>query len=86
MAYEPKEGEFILFTNNKGDNPKRPDRRGEMMIGGKLYKLSGWIRESKKDGKPFLSGKCELAQEQPAAPAASDTGALPGASNEPLPF
>jgi hypothetical protein len=86
MAYELKEGEFILFTNNKGDNPKRPDRRGELMIGGKLYKLSGWIRESKKDGKPFLSGKCELAQEQPAAQATNDTAALPGAKDDPLPF
>ena len=82
MAYEMKEGEFTLFSNNKGDNPKRPDRRGELMLGGKLYKLSGWIRESKKDGKPFLSGKCELAQEQAAAP----TGTPTAETSEPLPF
>ena len=83
MAYEMKEGEFTLFANNKGDNPKRPDRRGELMIGGKLYKLSGWIRESKKDGKPFLSGKCELAQEQPDA---APTGTPTAETSDPLPF
>ena len=81
MAYEMKEGEFTLFVNNKGDNQKRPDRRGELMIGGKLYRLSGWIRESKPDGKTFLCGKCELAQD-PAVP----TGTPPAETPDQLPF
>lgn len=82
MAYEMKEGEFVLFANDKGDNPKRPDRRGEMMIGGKIIRLSGWIRESKKDGKPFLSGKWEYAKEQPVQPASQPAET----SNDPMPL
>ena len=38
---------FRLFKNDKGDNPKRPDYRGEVQIGGVEYKLSGWISEVK---------------------------------------
>lgn len=42
-----------LFRNDKGDNPKRPDYRGDVMIAGVKYKLAGWVKECSK-GK-FLS-------------------------------
>lgn len=53
-----------------------------MMIGGKIIKLSGWIRESKKDGKPFLSGKWEYAKEQPIQSSTQPAET----SNDPMPF
>lgn len=34
----------VLFINDKGDNPKRPDRTGTINIDGKEYKLSAWIK------------------------------------------
>jgi uncharacterized protein (DUF736 family) len=49
----------VLFKNDKGDNPKRPDYRGSIAIGGVDYNISGWIRESKKSGDKFLSLKVE---------------------------
>ena len=44
MAYEHKEGSGALFKNDKGDNPARPDYRGDIMLGGKLYEISAWIK------------------------------------------
>ncbi len=67
MAYEYKEGQGSLFVNDKGDNPSRPDRTGRVMIAGKMYKISGWIKESTNGGKPWLS--LSVQEEQAAAPA-----------------
>ena len=49
----------VLFKNDKGDNPKRPDYRGSLAVAGVDYNISGWIRESKKTGDKFLSLKVE---------------------------
>lgn len=73
MAYEPKEGSGALFKNDKGDNPARPDYRGDIMLGGKLYEVSGWIKPLPSDtSKKFmsLSGKPKDAQRQDARQAA----------------
>ena len=32
MAYTPQEGGGALFKNDKGDNPARPDYRGDIML------------------------------------------------------
>ena len=60
---------FTLFVNDKGDNPKRPDRTGKLNINGTWYKLSGWIKDGKNG--PFLSGKVQAIEEErkPAKPA-----------------
>lgn len=55
MAYEYKEGQGSLFINNKDGVESRPDRTGKAMIGGKMYRISGWIKESTNGGNPFLS-------------------------------
>jgi len=49
----------VLFKNDKGDNPKRPDYRGSLNVGGAEYNISGWIRKSKKTGDSFMSLKIE---------------------------
>lgn len=49
----------VLFKNDKGNNPKRPDYRGSIAVVGVDYNISGWIRESKKSGDKFLSLKVE---------------------------
>jgi hypothetical protein len=46
---------FVLFKNDKGDNPKRPDYTGTINIDGTDYKLAAWIKDGKK-GK-FMTGK-----------------------------
>lgn len=53
---------FRLFKNDKADNPKRPDYKGEITIGGVQYKLSGWISEVKNGqnaGSKYIRGKVE---------------------------
>lgn len=52
----------VLFINDKGDNPKRPDRKGSINIEGVDYWLSGWVRE--KDGKPYMQLKAERKEVQ----------------------
>lgn len=44
----------VLFKNNKGDNPKRPDYTGKINIAGKEYRLACWIKTG-QSGKNFLS-------------------------------
>jgi len=63
MSYTPQPNTFTLFVNDKGDNPKRPDYRGDVVLpDGTKMRLSGWIKES--NGKRFISGKVEPMQEQ----------------------
>lgn len=80
----------VLFINDKGDNPKRPDRKGSLNIEGVDYWLSGWVRE--KDGKPYMQLKAERkdqqaerkmhGSEQRSAPPAS----APADDNDEIPF
>lgn len=51
-----------MFINDKGDNPKRPDRKGSLNVEGVDYWISGWVRE--KDGKSYLSLKVERKEQQ----------------------
>lgn len=71
MAYQPKDGQGAMFKNDKGDNPARPDYRGDIMLGGVLYEVSGWIKPLPSDAsKRFmsLSGKPKQARQE-ATPA-----------------
>lgn len=65
MAYEHKEGSGSLFKNDKGTNPARPDYRGDIMLNGVLYEISGWIKPKANNpeerylslaGKPKVRG------------------------------
>jgi len=58
----------VLFNNDQAGNPKRPSLRGSLNVAGKDYNVSGWHRESKKDGKPFLSISVEPKGESKFAP------------------
>jgi hypothetical protein len=69
MAYEPKEGSGALFKSDKGENPNRPDYRGDIMLGGVLYEVSGWIKPKPSNPQEkfmSLSGKPKQAKQ--AAP------------------
>ncbi len=66
MAFELKEGQGTLFANDKEGNDKRPDRRGELNIGGTVYRLSGWIKQGKNG--PWLSLSAELPRRDPVQP------------------
>ncbi|NBS68302.1 hypothetical protein EBT31_05225 [bacterium] len=58
----------VLFRNNeKGEGDKKPDYTGKLNVGGKDYRLAGWLRES-KTGTKFLS----VAVSEPKAKETSD--------------
>ena len=72
MAYENKPGEFALFKNDKGDNPKRPDYRGDGLdLQGNPLEIACWIKEGKK-GK-FMSCTMKPAQGTRAKPKDDDS-------------
>lgn len=84
MPYEHKPGTFSLFKNDKGDNDKRPDYRGEGKdLAGGAIEVSAWLKEGGK-GK-FMSctfkpkGQQQAAAPKPAArePAQDDDDAPP---------
>jgi hypothetical protein len=63
--YTPQPNTFSLFANDKGDNPKRPDYKGDIIMpDGTKMRLSAWIRESRNGERKFLSGKVEPMQQQ----------------------
>lgn len=45
----------VLFVNDKGDNPARPDFQGNVTIGdGPTHRISAW-RKTDRNGKPYIS-------------------------------
>ena len=55
MPYEPKEGSFSLFKNDRKTTDKHPDYTGSILIDGKEYWISGWKKEGKRG--VFISGQ-----------------------------
>lgn len=52
MAYEKKDMSGSLFKNDRKEKESHPDYQGDIIIDGKHYWLSGWIKEGQK-GKFF---------------------------------
>jgi uncharacterized protein (DUF736 family) len=59
----------VLFSNDQGDNPKRPNFKGSLNIGGKEYDIAAWNRTA-KSGREFISLKVEekTIQQRDTAP------------------
>jgi len=63
MAWEHREGSGSLFKNDQKGNEKAPGYRGEILLGGVLYELAGWVKEG-NTGKFFsLAGKPKEAKQ-----------------------
>lgn len=67
--YVQKDGSGNLFRNDKGDNPKRPDYKGDITLGGVQYELSGWLKDGKRGKFLSLSGKVKEDRPAPRAEA-----------------
>ena len=81
MAFEHREGSGSLFKNDKGDNDKRPDMKGDGMVNGVLMSISAW-KKAGRDGSTFLSLKIEPKQvgggnQQPASQQSRPMGQRP---------
>jgi hypothetical protein len=65
MSQYDNSNSFVLFKNDKGDNPNRPDYTGTITLeDGTEKRLAAWIKEGKK-GK-FMAGK--VSEKQPSQP------------------
>ena len=56
-----------LFKNDKGDNHKRPDYKGNLNVNGQEFWISAWLRDKKDGSGKFMSLKVEQ-KEQPTPP------------------
>lgn len=75
MAYEHKPGSFTLFKNDKGDNDRRPDYRGEGKDeAGNDIEVAGWIRKSDKGSFLSCTMKAKQAAQKPQQSAPKQTG------------
>ena len=45
----------VLYRNENKTSENHPDYSGSVNVSGTDYWLSGWLKESKKDGKKFFS-------------------------------
>ncbi len=58
MAWEHREGQGSLFNNKFKEKDSQPDFTGEIMLGGVLYRISGWKKKSQSGtGYVSLSGQ-----------------------------
>jgi hypothetical protein len=54
MAFEQKDNSGSLWVNDRKESDRHPDRTGTLVVEGKSFYLSGWLKKT-KDGKPYLS-------------------------------
>ena len=69
MAYQMKDGSGTLFKVQEKKNERGPDYTGDCMIGGEVFRMAAWIKES-ESGRKFMSFKFEPKEEQAAKPVA----------------
>lgn len=75
MAFEQNELQFTLFLNKKKEKANHPDRTGSVKVDGKVYRMAGWIKNTKA-GDPYLSGALTL--EEPKEPGPVPDKTTPG--------
>lgn len=63
MAYEHKENSGSTFNNDRRTSDSQPHFTGTAKVGGKLYRMSTWVKEGKA-GK-FYSHSFTAADETP---------------------
>ena len=49
-----------LWRVDEKRSAKSPDYTGQMTVGGRPYRLAGWIREGRQSGKKYLSLKISV--------------------------
>lgn len=83
MAEQSYDNELrgVLFRNDKKEDEKHPDYRGQCQVEGIEYWVDGWINAAKKDGRKFMALRLRAKDQQPTRTA----GATPVADDD-IPF
>lgn len=85
MAYEKKDGDIILFRNNKRDKDTQPVMRGELLLGGTTYEVALWGKPD-RNGEPFWVGNAKPKQARTAKPAAKSNLTEADVTDSDIPF
>lgn len=89
MSYEQKEGQGVLFTNDKQGNESRPDWKGIVTVNGAQMEIAAWNKASRAGAKYLsisIKPKQQRQQRQPEPPPKNlDENADPGFDDS-LPF
>jgi single-stranded DNA-binding protein len=64
---EQRDNSGVLFSNDKREKESHPNYKGNIMVDGKSYWISGWIKEG-KNGK-FMGLAVSPKEEQAEQPA-----------------
>jgi uncharacterized protein (DUF736 family) len=64
MAYERKDGDGVLFKNDRKTEDKHPDYKGEALIGGVEMDVAAWLKTAKSSGQKFFSLSIRPKREQ----------------------
>lgn len=67
MAWEQRDNSGILFVNDRKTKDGQPDRQGDAMIDGVMYRMSGWVKTGNKG--PFMTMSFTKKDMDAAAPA-----------------
>lgn len=56
--YEKKEGDVVMFVNNKEGVETRPDMKGTVFLNGQDYEIAIWQKRDKNQ-VPYFTGMCK---------------------------
>lgn len=85
MAYEQKNGELVIFKNEKKTD-RQPDYKGRGLdLNGQEIEIALWVKQGKE--QKFFSARIQYKQQQQQQPAQQQwQQAPPPTNNDTLPF
>ena len=87
MPEYSNENRGVLFRNDKGDNPNRPDYSGNINVNGEEFRLAAWLKDSKDGRTKFMSlsvSKPDPNYQKQAQPAQHQDVVVTDISDEPI--
>lgn len=86
MAYQQRENSGAVFVNDKKEKgSQQPDRKGDALIGGVEYWVSGWLKKT-NSGDQFLSLSFTPKEDRGGQRPAQQSRSAAATPDEEIPF